>query len=169
MRKVAIAARPLVTAKAICKDYASLHHNVEIDDQLEASDVQALRVQVQRRQGGIIYPEQEPRFRNLDRLALQGKLTAAALGEAAGIFHLFRNRDPWMAIGPKPNSSPRSHYRVRVDREQQSGHPPPGLIGTREQVAVILKRGLEVPKKAESTEAWLQSLAAGGDGSLAQN
>ena len=27
----------------------------------------------------------------------------------------------------------------------------------------------EVPKKAESTEAWLQSLAAGGDGESAQN
>ena len=92
MRKVATASRPLAMAKTICKDYASLPH-VEGDHPLDASDVQELRVRVQRRQG-IIYPEQEPRFRDLDRLALQGKLTAAALSEAAGIFNLFRKPGP---------------------------------------------------------------------------
>jgi hypothetical protein len=92
MRKVAMASRPLAMAKAICKDYALLHH-VESDHPLDASDVQELRVRVQKRQG-IIYPEQEPRFRDLDRLALRGKLTAAALGEAARIFNLFRKPGP---------------------------------------------------------------------------
>ena len=93
MRKVATSSRPLVMAKTICKDYASVLHQVENDHPLDASDVQELRVRVQRRQG-VIYPEQEPRFRNLDRLALQGKLTAAALGEAGRIFHLFRKPGP---------------------------------------------------------------------------
>ena len=79
-------------AKAICKDYASLHH-VENDHPLDASDVQELRVRVQRRQG-VIYPEQEPRFRNLDRLALQGKLTAAVLSEAARTLSLFQQPGP---------------------------------------------------------------------------
>ena len=69
MRKVATASRPLAMAKSICKDYASLPH-VESDHPLDASDVQELRVQVQRRQG-LIYPEQELRFRELERLALQ--------------------------------------------------------------------------------------------------
>ncbi len=79
-------------AKSICKDYASLPH-VEGDHSLDASDVQELRVQVQRRQG-LIYPEQEPRFRDLERLALQGKLTAAILAEAARIFSQFRQPGP---------------------------------------------------------------------------
>ena len=93
MRKVATSSRPLVMAKAICKDYASVLHQVENDHPLDASDVQELRVRVQRRQG-VIYPEQEPRFRNLDRLALQGKLTAAVLSEAARTLSLFKQPGP---------------------------------------------------------------------------
>jgi hypothetical protein len=58
MRKVAIAARPLAAAKAICTDYSSLHHSVDVDEKPDASDVQALWVRVQRRHG-IVYPEQE--------------------------------------------------------------------------------------------------------------
>ena len=92
MRKVATASRPLAMAKTICKDYASQPH-VEGYHPLDASDVQELRVQVQRRQG-LIYPEQEPRFRDLDRLALQGKLTAATLSEAARILSQFRQPGP---------------------------------------------------------------------------
>jgi hypothetical protein len=92
MRKVATASRPLAMARTICKDYASLQH-VESDHPLDASDVQELRVRVQRRQG-VIYPEQEPRFRDLDRLALQGKLTAAALSEAARTLSLFKQPGP---------------------------------------------------------------------------
>jgi hypothetical protein len=92
MRKVATSDRPLAMAKIICTDYASLPC-VESDHPLDASDVQELRVRVQRKQG-IIYPEQQPRFRDLDRLALRGKLTAAALGEAARIFNLFRKPGP---------------------------------------------------------------------------
>jgi hypothetical protein len=92
MRKVATSDRPLAMAKTICTDYALLPY-VESDHPLDASDVQELRVRLQRKQG-IIYPEQEPRFRDLDRLALQGKLTAAALGEAARIFNLFRKPGP---------------------------------------------------------------------------
>jgi hypothetical protein len=56
MRKVATSDRPLAMAKIICTDYASLPC-VESDHPLDASDVQELRVRVQRKQG-IIYPEQ---------------------------------------------------------------------------------------------------------------
>src|SRR5262245_19329996 len=37
MRKVATADRPLATAKAICRDYASLSLRIEIDQALDAS------------------------------------------------------------------------------------------------------------------------------------
>ncbi len=93
MRKVATASRPLAMAKTICEDYASVLHQVENDHPLDASDVQELRVRVQRRQG-VIYPEQEPRLRALDRLALQGKLTAAALSEADRTLSLFKQPGP---------------------------------------------------------------------------
>ena len=67
--------------------------HVENAHPLDASDVQELRVRVQRRQG-VIYPEQEPRFRDLDRLALQGALTAVALSEAARTLSLFKQPGP---------------------------------------------------------------------------
>jgi hypothetical protein len=92
MRKVATSDRPLAMAKTICKDYASVPH-IKGDHPLDASDVQELRVRVQRRQGRI-YPEQEPRFRDLDRLALQGRLTATTLAEAARIFSQFHQPGP---------------------------------------------------------------------------
>jgi hypothetical protein len=78
---------------------------VENAHPLDASDVQELRVRVQRRQG-VIYPEQEPRFRDLDRLALQGALTAVALSEAARTLSLFKQLARGIADGPGPNSSP---------------------------------------------------------------
>jgi hypothetical protein len=53
----------------------------------------------------VIYPEQEPRFRNLDRLALQGKLTAALLSEAARTLSLFKQPGPldrsWARAEPR--------------------------------------------------------------------
>src|SRR5262245_64965158 len=92
MRKVATADRPLATAKAICKDYASLQHKVEVDPALDASDVQELWVKVFKRQGRIIFPEQERIFRNLDRLAIRGSLTRADLDRADKLLLLLKPR-----------------------------------------------------------------------------
>jgi hypothetical protein len=78
MRKVATASRPLAMAKTICKDYAPLHL-VGSDHPLDSSDVQELRVRVLRRQG-LIYPEQEPRFRDLDRVCSPGKIDSGRSG-----------------------------------------------------------------------------------------
>jgi hypothetical protein len=50
MRQVAMSTRPLATVEAICKDYPSVQHQVDIDERPDASDVQPLRVRVQRRQ-----------------------------------------------------------------------------------------------------------------------
>jgi hypothetical protein len=90
MRKVATAARPLATAKAICKDYAALGQVDNGDQALDASDVQKLRVRVFKRQGRIIYPEQERIFRNLDRQAIQGSLSRGDLDRADKILRMFK-------------------------------------------------------------------------------
>jgi hypothetical protein len=50
--------------------------------------------QLLKRQGRLIYPEQERIFRGLDRLACQGKLTAAAISEAACTVRLFKQPGP---------------------------------------------------------------------------
>jgi hypothetical protein len=93
MRQVAMSTRPLATVEAICKDYPSVQHQVDIDERPDASDVQPLRVRVQRRQG-LIYREQEPRFRALERLALRRKLTVTVLAEADRVSRLFRQPGP---------------------------------------------------------------------------
>jgi len=90
MRKVATADRPLTTAKKICKDYASLQHKVEVDQTLDASEVQELWVKVFRRQGRIIYPEQRRIFSNLDRDAMHGRLSKGDLERADKIFRMFK-------------------------------------------------------------------------------
>src|SRR5262245_44932917 len=90
MRKVATADRPLATAKAICRDYGSLKPKVETDQALDASDVQELWVKVFRRQGRIVYPEQERIIRDLDRLAIRGSLTRADLDRADKVLRMFK-------------------------------------------------------------------------------
>jgi hypothetical protein len=47
-------------------------------------------VKVFKRQGRITYPEQEPIFRNLDRDAIQGKLTRGDLERADKILRMFK-------------------------------------------------------------------------------
>ena len=56
--------RPLATAKSICRDHLKVSQR---GPDCDASDVQELWVKVFKRQGRIIYPEQERIFRNLDR------------------------------------------------------------------------------------------------------
>jgi hypothetical protein len=90
MRKVATADRPLATAKAICRDYGSLQPKVETDQALDASDVQELWVRVFRRQGRIIYPEQERMFRQLDHSAIQGTLRRGELEHADKSLRMFK-------------------------------------------------------------------------------
>jgi hypothetical protein len=57
--KVKSSGRPLTTAKSICRDYLNAGHRAPEHD---ASDVQELWVKVFKRQGRIIYPEQERIF-----------------------------------------------------------------------------------------------------------
>jgi hypothetical protein len=89
MRKVATADRPLATAKAICKDYAALGQVDTGDQALDASDVQELWVRVFKRQGRLIYPEQQRIFRQLDRSAIQGTLSRGDLDRADKILRMF--------------------------------------------------------------------------------
>src|SRR5262245_23893766 len=90
MRKVATADRPLATAKAICRDYASLKPKIEINQALDASDVQELWVNVFKRQGRLIYPEQERIFRKLDRSTIQGTLRRGELERADKSLRMFK-------------------------------------------------------------------------------
>ena len=79
--------RPLTTAKSICRDYINAgHHAPEHDD----SDVQELWVKVFKRQGRIIYPEQERIFRKLDCSAIQGNLTRGDLDRADKLLRMFK-------------------------------------------------------------------------------
>ena len=94
MRKVATADRPLATAKKICRDYASLPPKVEVDEALDASDVQELWVKAFRRQGRLIYPEQERIFRQLDRTAIQGNLSRGELERADKVLRMFKAPGP---------------------------------------------------------------------------
>src|SRR5262245_40796433 len=90
MRKVATADRPLATAKAICRDYASLQPKVETDQALDASDGQELWVKVFRRQGRLIYPEQVRIFSQLDRSAIEGNLSRGELERADKSLRMFK-------------------------------------------------------------------------------
>jgi hypothetical protein len=77
--RVKSSGRPLTTAKAICRDHLKVtQHGPECDP----SDVQELWVKVFKRQGRLIYPEQQRIFRQLDRSAIQGTLTRAELDRA---------------------------------------------------------------------------------------
>jgi hypothetical protein len=54
------------------------------------SDVQELWVKVFKRQGRLIYPEQERIFRQLDRSAIQGNLNRGDLERADKILRMFK-------------------------------------------------------------------------------
>jgi hypothetical protein len=85
--RVRASRRPLSTAKAICRDYLKVdQHRSECDP----SDVQELWVKVFKRQGRLIYPEQERIFRQLDRSAIQGNLNRGALERADKILRMFK-------------------------------------------------------------------------------
>jgi hypothetical protein len=79
--------RPLATARAICRDYLKVGGR---GPDCDASDVQELWVRVFKRQGRIIYPEQQRIFRQLDRSAIQGKLTRGDLDRADKILRMFK-------------------------------------------------------------------------------
>ena len=79
--------RPLATAKLICRDYLKVSQR---GPDCDASDVQELWVKVFKRQGRVIYPEQERIFRNLDRLATQGNLSQADLDLADKTLRMFK-------------------------------------------------------------------------------
>jgi hypothetical protein len=85
--RVRASRRPLSTAKAICRDYLKVdQHRSECDP----SDVQELWVKVFKRQGRLIYPEQERIFRQLDRSAIQGNLNRGDLERADKILRMFK-------------------------------------------------------------------------------
>ena len=79
--------RPLATAKSICRDYLKVSQRGRDCD---ASEVQELRVKGFKRQGRIIYPEQERIFRQLDRSAIQGSLRRGDLDRADKILRMFK-------------------------------------------------------------------------------
>ncbi len=58
------------------------------------SDVQELWVKVFKRQGRLIYPEQERIFRQLDLSAIQGNLSRGDLGRADKILRMFKAPGP---------------------------------------------------------------------------
>jgi hypothetical protein len=85
--RVRASRRPLATAKAICRDYLKVdQHGPECD----ASDVQELWVKVFKRQGRLIYPEQERIFRQLDRSAIQGTLGRGELERVDKVLRMFK-------------------------------------------------------------------------------
>jgi len=86
---VSASRRPLSTAKAICRDYLKVDQR---GPECDPSDVQELwgKVKVFRRQGRLIYPEQQRIFRKLDRNAIQGTLTRGDLDRADKILRMFK-------------------------------------------------------------------------------
>lgn len=85
--RVKSSGRPLAPAKAICRDHLKIPR---AGPECDPSDVQELWVKVFKRQGRIIYPEQERIFRNLDRDAIQGTLSRGDLDRADKILRMFK-------------------------------------------------------------------------------
>jgi hypothetical protein len=85
--RVRASRRPLSTAKAICRDYLKVDQR---GPECDPSDVQELWVKVFKRQGRLIYPEQERIFRQLDRGAIQGNLSRGDLDRADKILRMFK-------------------------------------------------------------------------------
>jgi hypothetical protein len=87
MGRVRASRRPLSMAKAICRDYLKVDQR---RTDCDPSDVQELWVKVFKRQGRLIYPEQERIFRQLDRSAIQGNLNRGDLERADKILRMFK-------------------------------------------------------------------------------
>jgi hypothetical protein len=85
--RVRASRRPLSTAKAICRDYLKVDQR---GPECDPSDVQELWVKVFKRQGRIIYPEQERIFRKLERSAIQGSLGQGDLDRADKVLRMFK-------------------------------------------------------------------------------
>ena len=85
--RVKSSGRPLATAKAICRDHLKAPR---AGPECDPSDVQELWVKVFKRQGRMIYPEQERIFRNLDRDAIQGNLSRGDLDRADKTLRMFK-------------------------------------------------------------------------------
>jgi hypothetical protein len=82
--RVKTSGRPLATA---CRDHLKIPR---AGPECDPSDVQELWVKVFKRQGRMIYPEQERIFRNLDRDAIQGNLSRGDLDRADKVLRTFR-------------------------------------------------------------------------------
>jgi hypothetical protein len=87
VQQVRSSGRPLTTAKSICRDHLKVS---QPGQDCNASDVQELWVKVFRRQGRVIYLEQERIFRRLDRTAIQGNLSRGELERADKILRTFK-------------------------------------------------------------------------------
>jgi hypothetical protein len=85
--RVRTSRRPLSTAKGICRDYLKMDQR---GTECDLSDVQELWVKVFKRQGRLIYPEQERIFRQLDRRAIQGDLSGGDLERADKVLRMFK-------------------------------------------------------------------------------
>jgi len=85
--RVRASRRPLSTAKAICRDYLKVYQR---GPECDPSDVQELWVKVFKRQGRIIYPEQEGIFRQLDRSAIQGTGSRGEFERADKVLRMFK-------------------------------------------------------------------------------
>jgi hypothetical protein len=85
--RVRASRRPLSTAKAICRDYLKVDQR---GPECDPSDIQELWVKVFKRQGRIIYPEQERIFRKLERSAIQGSLGQGDLDRADKVLRMFK-------------------------------------------------------------------------------
>jgi hypothetical protein len=85
--RVKSSGRPMTTAKAICRDHLKVAQG---GPECDPSDVQELWVKVFKRQGRIIYPEQERIFRKLDRSAIQGTLSRGDLDRADKVLRMFK-------------------------------------------------------------------------------
>ena len=87
VQQVRSSGRPLTTAKSICRDHLKVS---QPGQDCNASDVQELWVKVFRRQGRMIYPEQERIFRQLNRTAIQGNLRSGDLELADKVLRMFK-------------------------------------------------------------------------------
>jgi hypothetical protein len=85
--RVRASRRPLSTAKAICRDHLKVDRR---GSECDSSDVQELWVKVFKRQGRLIYPEQERIFRQLDRDAIRGTLSRGDLERADKVLRMFK-------------------------------------------------------------------------------
>jgi hypothetical protein len=99
--RVRASERPLSTAKAICRDYLKVDQR---GPKRDPSDVQELWLKVFKRQGRVIYPEQERIFHQLDGKAIQGNLSRGDLERADKVLRMFKAPGTLDRSWPRLNS-----------------------------------------------------------------